>query len=188
MDSEFEADTGASTALVNQKQLDCLQLVAQNYSSKEIARQLGISRFTVDQRLRIACQKLGATTRFEAARLVGNFTPEPICEEFAYQPSYIVDPLEPQMMRQSFSSAGMASDAELNYAESYELRDAQGYFPTASSSSQLSMFAWPNPLSGGESNDLTVFQRAVWILVLTIISAVAFGAFASGLEAISRLN
>jgi DNA-binding CsgD family transcriptional regulator len=50
-------------------QKDCLRLVDNLLTSKEIARKLGISPFTVDQRLDAARRKLQATNRKEAARL-----------------------------------------------------------------------------------------------------------------------
>jgi hypothetical protein len=50
--------------------MTCLQLVADNLTSKEIAAHLGISPHTVDQRVRKALRKLGAQNRRQAARLV----------------------------------------------------------------------------------------------------------------------
>lgn len=51
-------------------QLDCLQLVDQHLSSKQIAIELGISSHAVDQRIRGALQVLGVERRSMAARLV----------------------------------------------------------------------------------------------------------------------
>jgi DNA-binding CsgD family transcriptional regulator len=51
-------------------QRDCLRLVREGMTSKQIGRELGISPFTVDQRLKRACDTLGATSRVEAARLM----------------------------------------------------------------------------------------------------------------------
>ena len=47
----------------------CLRLVVQHHTSKEIARALGISPFTVDQRLDAARRKLNATSRIDAAKI-----------------------------------------------------------------------------------------------------------------------
>jgi DNA-binding CsgD family transcriptional regulator len=49
------------------KQIECLELVLQHRSSKQIAQTLGISPHTVDQRLDSARRKLGAATRQDAA-------------------------------------------------------------------------------------------------------------------------
>ena len=59
---------------LSEGQLDCLRLVAQHLSSKEIAAQLGISSHTVDQRVRGALQVLGVERRSQAARLVAQET------------------------------------------------------------------------------------------------------------------
>jgi len=49
------------------KQREVLDLLIQHKSSKEIARELGISPHTVDQRVQFAKEKLGVETRSEAA-------------------------------------------------------------------------------------------------------------------------
>ncbi len=51
-------------------QLDCLRLVHEHLSSKEIAVELHISPHTVDQRIRGALQVLGVERRTQAARMV----------------------------------------------------------------------------------------------------------------------
>src|SRR5690349_2224559 len=55
-------------ARVTEGQRACLRLVLQHKSSKEIARSLGISPHTVDQRLKQAMRHLGASSRVEAAK------------------------------------------------------------------------------------------------------------------------
>lgn len=51
-------------------QLDALLLVGQHLTSNEIASVLGISRHTVDQRIRMAMRSLGVKGRRHAARIV----------------------------------------------------------------------------------------------------------------------
>ena len=48
----------------------CLRLVDDHMTSKEIGRSLGISHFTVDQRLDAARRKLNAATRKDAAKFL----------------------------------------------------------------------------------------------------------------------
>ena len=55
-------------------QLDCLRLVDQHLSSKEIAAELGISPHTVDQRVRQALATLGVERRAQAARIVAQYS------------------------------------------------------------------------------------------------------------------
>jgi DNA-binding CsgD family transcriptional regulator len=53
---------------LSEGQRACLRMVLRHMSSKEIALTLGISRHTVDQRLRLAMRTLEAPNRIEAAR------------------------------------------------------------------------------------------------------------------------
>ncbi|HKX91178.1 MAG TPA: helix-turn-helix transcriptional regulator [Sphingomicrobium sp.] len=55
---------------LTQGQIECLLLVGEHFTSKEIASTLRISRHTVDQRIRLAMRKLGVQGRREAARIV----------------------------------------------------------------------------------------------------------------------
>ena len=56
-----------NVARLTDKQRQCMQLVVMRKSSKEIARELGIAKPTVDQRIANARQILGARNRDEAA-------------------------------------------------------------------------------------------------------------------------
>lgn len=57
---------------LTQGQIDCLLLVHQHLTSKEIGPRLGISPHTVDQRIRTALRILGCNRRSEAAKLVAS--------------------------------------------------------------------------------------------------------------------
>lgn len=63
----------------------CLRLVVQHHTSKEIARILGISPFTVDQRLDAARRKLNAASRKDAAKMFASLEAETISEPLVYQ-------------------------------------------------------------------------------------------------------
>lgn len=73
-------DTGIKALTEGQKQ--CLRLVYQHQQSKEIARALGISVATVNQRIDGARAKLGNVSRISAARMLaaaeGTGLPDPI--------------------------------------------------------------------------------------------------------------
>jgi DNA-binding CsgD family transcriptional regulator len=56
-------------------QLECLMLVHQHFTSKEIGPRLVISPHTVDQRIRSALRILGCKNRHQAARLVASRIP-----------------------------------------------------------------------------------------------------------------
>jgi len=67
----------------------CLRLVVQLHTSKEIARTLGISPFTVDQRLDAARRKLNAASRIDAAKIFDAMERNDICQPFVYEPSML---------------------------------------------------------------------------------------------------
>lgn len=64
----------------------CLRLVDDHHTSKEIARMLGISPFTVDQRLDAARRKLNAASRKDAAKRFAAME-QGISEPFVYEPN-----------------------------------------------------------------------------------------------------
>ena len=66
----------------------CLRLVDEHHTSKEIARILGISHFTVDQRLDAARRKLNADSRKDAAKIFA-LLEEDISEPLAYEPQRV---------------------------------------------------------------------------------------------------
>ncbi|MGI8610813.1 MAG: sigma factor-like helix-turn-helix DNA-binding protein, partial [Sphingomicrobium sp.] len=57
--ADMEAQVADRVARLSAGQLDCLRLVDQHLSSKEIAAELHISPHTVDQRIRGSLQILG---------------------------------------------------------------------------------------------------------------------------------
>lgn len=77
---------------LTQRQRDCLKLVAQGYTSKEIARDLGISYSTVDNHLLAAMQILEAGSRAEAARLFMRNGEDATGQQLPRQPSDLVPP------------------------------------------------------------------------------------------------
>lgn len=58
---------GLGVGRLSEGQKECLRLVLIHMTSKEIARHLGISSHTVDQRIRYAIRILGARSRMQAA-------------------------------------------------------------------------------------------------------------------------
>src|SRR5688500_5554495 len=83
-------------ARLSRGQRECLELVNQHLSSKEIALRLGISPHTVDQRVRQAIHILGVEKRGEAARLVAtaDSSDEPAYQRLIHQSPYL-DPAPP---------------------------------------------------------------------------------------------
>ncbi|TPE61054.1 helix-turn-helix transcriptional regulator [Sandaracinobacter neustonicus] len=190
-----DVDLAARVARLTAGQRECLDLVDDHATSKEIARQLGISRHTVDARLRGAIQTLGVSSRREAAIIYRAAMQAEAYQPFAYQSSRIVTELpEPE-------NAGHDADDEPDES-------------TLAAPAAAAAHAVPQPAVGvvsdsavwtavpshglplrqpalrlwGGSNDLSPSQRVVGILVVTILAMLAFGVFLTGIEALSLLR
>lgn len=166
---------------------DCLRLAIYHYSSKEIGLKLGISRHTVDQRIRLATQRLGATTRFEAARMLADFeagpdgasTPHP----FTYQPPYV-----------SKSPAGDSAVASAGVRDGRAdkagrtLNDAQSPFMFGETAFDSRPTFEPVSFLGVSETGLSLPVKALWAAGIATASLFAFVAAIAGLEILSRIQ
>ncbi|MCB2077983.1 MAG: helix-turn-helix transcriptional regulator [Novosphingobium sp.] len=71
-----------SLAGLTDKQLQTLELAAKGKTSKEVARELSISPYTVDQRIHAIKQKLGISSRRDLINMFNG-----ICGQTAYEPN-----------------------------------------------------------------------------------------------------
>ena len=94
--SEVDDNGDPGLGGLTEKQREVLDLLLEHKTSKEIARTLGISPHTVDQRIFFAKEKLGAASRSEVAvayrRLVG------VSGRVTYQETRIAAPARPVQM------------------------------------------------------------------------------------------
>lgn len=66
----YDYDEADAVSRLSEIDRRILRLVAQGFTSKEIARQLDRSPLTIDDRIKDACSRLGADTRAQAASMV----------------------------------------------------------------------------------------------------------------------
>ena len=176
--SPAECEMIARVGRLSVGQLDCLHLVNQHLSSKEIATELAISPHTVDQRIRQALQILGVERRSQAARLVAQYG-DP-SQRLIHQSPHI----------EAASRAGHPDDAvsfQIRHAGRAGGTDEAGFLTeqrpvTFRSSLQLPFATRSNP-----RNEMSVGQRLFWIVVIAIGSAFSAGMYLAGLESLARL-
>jgi hypothetical protein len=154
-------------------------MVFMHCSSKEIARDLGIGADAVDQRLKTAMRTLGVESRIEAARMLAEHEGTATYQRPVYQSPDIVPGVIPATLRSTVN----AGAGELGGSA---VREEQASFHAVSWKRSQSL-PFPLPIEGGERNDLGPWQRVAWIAVIAIGTAIAFGAFLSGLQALSQL-
>ncbi len=162
----------------------CLRMVLMHLSSKDIARELGISPHTVDQRLRMAIQALGVANRFEAARILARFESQAPYQSAVYQTPHVA----PAPVYDRVGSSDIHGVRQGNEAfHGSAVREEQIAFRTPAFATGGSFINLPIPTPGREHNDLNIVQRLGWIVSIAIASALAFGGLLAGLDALKRL-
>jgi len=208
-----DVDLASRVARLTAGQRECLFLVNDHATSKEIARQLGISRHTVDARLRAAIQTLGVTSRREAAIIYRAAMQAEGYQPLAYQSPRIVT------ATRAADSAGHDDAARQHESDGAEEQDTapERDLAVGQPAAPVPLFAaaagradggnivadsavWTALPSGdlavrrpflrlwGGANDLSPAQRVGGILVVTILAMLAFGVFLTGIEALTLLR
>ena len=164
-------------AKLSKGQLDCLRLVNEHLSSKEIASALGISPHTVDQRIRGALQILGVERRSQAARLVAGEA-GPYQRLIHQAPHIAADPASEQQ--------GGAIGFQIRHADRPEGAGATG-LETEQGLQPRPSLVLPIATRSNPENRMGFGLRLVWIIVIAISAAFAAGMFLAGLESLSRM-
>jgi DNA-binding CsgD family transcriptional regulator len=181
---------------LTEAQKQCLRLVYRHMSSKDIARELGISPHSVDARLRSAIRTLGVATRTEAAlRLAAHEAGAPY-QSPAYQSPHVAA-AAPSAMLDPDNDTGRHTDEERVF---YRLPDEEGPRARRVAEAVAAFDRTADPYWGrhgqtvsplrawGGRNDLTIGARIGVVLAIAIASALAFGAILSGLASLARLS
>jgi DNA-binding CsgD family transcriptional regulator len=159
-------------------QLDCLRLVDQHLSSKEIAAELGISPHTVDQRIRQSLAILGVERRAQAARIVSHYSGP-------YQ----------RLIHQSPYISGRPEQGHPQVAVSHQIRHADrageaggaGFLTEQRPASFWPSLQPPFATRSNPRNEMSVSQRLFWIVMIAIGAAFSAGMYLAGLESLARL-
>lgn len=156
----------------------CLRMVYRHMSSKDIARTLGISPHTVDQRLRIAMRALGVGSRVEAARILVEL------EGGAYQSSLYQTPhLVPGSADRK---AGLLARNGPNRPKDRR-HTTQAQHPVAAGHAPGGRLRWPLRKRGDRHNALAAVDRLIWIVAIPVGTMVAIGMLATGLNVVATL-
>jgi DNA-binding CsgD family transcriptional regulator len=166
-------------AKLTEGQLDCLRLVNQHLSSKEIAVELGISSHTVDQRIRQALHTLGVERRSQAARIVAQCS-EPY-QRLIHQPPHI----EPEALA---GDEGGAVSNQIRHVD----RAGKAWGDSGFHTEQKNGFSWsslqlPFATRSHPRNEMSVGLRLLWIVVIATGAAFSAGMYLAGLESLARL-
>jgi len=159
-------------------QLDCLLLVDQHLSSKEIAAALHISPHTVDQRIRQALSILGVERRTQAARVVAQYQ-EPY-QRLIHQSPYI-----PPDAQSGHPEAAVSH--QIRHADRAGEAGGAGFLTEQRPASFRSSLQLPFATRSSPRNEMSVGQRLFWIVAIAIGAAFSAGMYLAGLESLARL-
>ncbi len=169
-------------------QKDCLRLVDRLLTSKEIARELRISPFTVDQRLDAARRKLGAETRKEAARIFASKDARQISQRFVYETPPVAVSADRAIMAVSNKHRSSNGSNEGGFRAGAfagkSQKEAGHWILFKGLSDDGDILRLTMPMVGGEGHNLSnfgVIRAIVKTALFSIISMTALVACMSGL-------
>jgi DNA-binding CsgD family transcriptional regulator len=177
---------------LTQPQLDVVRLVAEFKSSKQIARELGISSNTVDQRLKRVQALLGVESRFAAARLYllscgplaggsASGGQGPLWGDLVYQTSGLPDDAPDGDAGTSPDTLNRSGDgqSEMHQSQAGYVADLGWTAHRRSITTVL--------LEAGRQNDLTPLARTLCIGAITLGALLSLAAAVALAEGMSRL-
>jgi len=168
----------ARVAKLSPGQLDCLRLVNQHLSSKEIAAELHISPHTVDQRIRQALGILGVERRTQAARIVAQYSGP--YQRLIHQSPYI-----PAEVQTDHPEAAVSN--QIRHADRAGEIGEAGFLTEQRPASFRSSLQPPFATRSNPRNEMNVGQRLFWIVAIAIGAAFSAGMYLAGLESLARL-
>src|SRR5436309_7597996 len=168
----------ARVARLSPGQLDCLRLVDQHLSSKEIAAELKISSHTVDQRIRQALATLGVERRTQAARIVAQYSGP--YQRLIHQSPYIE-------LASPNGHPEAAVSHQIRHADRAGEAGGAGFLTEQRPASFWPSLQLPFATRSTPRNEMSVGQRLFWIATIAIGAAVSAGMYLAGLESLSRL-
>ena len=176
--AETDAQIADRVARLSAGQLDCLRLVHQHLSSKEIAAELQISPHTVDQRIRGALHILGVERRTQAARIVARHSGP--YQRLIHQPPYV----EPDAS--TVQPMGTVSN-QIRHADRAGGAGAAGFITEQRPATFRPSLQMPFATRSNPRNEMSVGQRLLWIVLISTGAAFSAGMYLAGLESLARL-
>jgi DNA-binding CsgD family transcriptional regulator len=171
-------EMAARVARLTRGQLDCLRLVDQLLSSKEIAAELKISPHTVDQRIRQALAILGVERRAQAARIVAQV-------KGPYQRLIHQSPYIPRENQNGHPEAAVST--QIRHADRAGKAGGVGFLTEQRPASVWPSLQPPFATRSNPRNEMSVGQRLFWIAAIAIGAAFSAGMYLAGLESLTRL-
>lgn len=172
------AGRNEAVARLTEAQREVLRHYHVRRSAKEIGRELGITHWAVNERLRAARRTLGVATSGEAARLLAGAEGEGSYNRIVYDPQDVAAPPEHVM----FSEPGEDGEQPPRRDRRMAVREEQVPYGIRPSGPRL-----PLPRYRGDRNDLTIGRRLLWIGAIALGFVAILGALITISSGVVRL-
>ena len=176
--ADGQTDMAERVARLTPGQLDCLRLVNEHLSSKEIAAELNISPHTVDQRIRGALQTLGVERRTQAARIVAQHR-GPYQRLIHQSPHVELHAASPQPVG--------AISHQIRHADRAGEAGGSSFITEQRPAASWSSLPLPFATRSNPRNEMSVGLRLLWIVLIATGAAFSAGMYLAGLESLARL-
>jgi DNA-binding CsgD family transcriptional regulator len=165
---------------LTEQQRTCLRYVYAHKTSKEIAPLLGIEPGSVDQHIKAAMRILGVGERRTAARILAEHEGHAEAPPLVYQPLDIASVPDPATLEAPIESGRQSSDRWSGAAMREEQQGFRIVVPGGAPT-------FPLPIGNTRPGDLGWTVRLVWIVLIAVAVAIAFGGLVSGIEGLVTL-
>jgi DNA-binding CsgD family transcriptional regulator len=167
-------------AKLTEQQRACLRYVYAHLTSKEIAPLMGIEPGSVDQHIKAAMKTLGVGDRRTAARILAEHEGREDAPAIAYPP------LNPDSPPEAYNFVPpIVSGWQPHEPAGGSMREEQAFFRVAT---PVGSPTFQFPMGSSKPGDLSWTTRLMWIAIIAIGVALAFGALVSAIEALGRLT
>lgn len=160
------------------RQLECLRLIVEHKTSKEIARELGLSSHAIDARVKRILASLNVSSRDEAARIYLQFSPQ------TYQPLVCSTsdlPMRPEETETAVQGIGMqpAPGDPITF-----LSDSAYAEPAPGGNWSITL---PFRTAERPVNDMPIMARLSWMAIILLATIIAVTLLINVAEGLTRL-
>lgn len=156
---------------LTERQRDALRLVAQGYSTKDIAQKLQVSDRRIAKDIDAANRSLGVSRRMDAARILADHE----------QRGVNVIPGATNPLPDNLDEPSNADVAD-EVVSPFRVREDRVPYQASNNPPDL---GWPVRPQGGAQNVLNGWQRVIWVALLAAVVFLGLGAVAGGLSSLS---
>lgn len=170
---------------LTESQKKCLRLVLAHMTSKQIARELGLSPHTVDAHLKASLKALGVAGRTEAALILAQAERGEPYQSLAYQPLGMAEFIQPMVFAPHRNAGATSRAGDVDYTKLVQTDDehnrniVQDAFTGSEDVLSIDRINQNRRLgvkdkTWNRENDMSILARLMWIFIISVSSMMIF--------------